>query len=171
MRTFRIQVNETAYIVSVRQIGKGRFQATVDGVTFEAEATTNDEIATWLVHNTKETLHAAARVVPNDRVDVWVASIPFPATVHAVGIGGYSIAPEAQRQRSIGDQVRALMPGRITSILVKEGESVKEGTPLLILDAMKMQNEIASPLTGKIKAILVQEGATVKKDAVLITID
>ncbi len=109
--------------------------------------------------------------LPNDRVDVWLTGMPFPATVQAVGIGGYSISPEEHRQRGIGGQVRALMPGRITSVLVKQDELVKEGTPLLILEAMKMQNEIGSPVTGKVKSISVQEGATVKKDSLLITIE
>jgi biotin carboxyl carrier protein len=63
------------------------------------------------------------------------------------------------------------MPGRITSILVKEGELVEEGTPLLILEAMKMQNEFGSPIAGKVKSISVHEGATVKKDSILITIE
>jgi biotin carboxyl carrier protein len=48
---------------------------------------------------------------------------------------------------------------------------VKEGTPLLILEAMKMQNEIGSPIAGKVKSISVHEGATVKKDSILITIE
>jgi pyruvate carboxylase subunit B len=62
------------------------------------------------------------------------------------------------------------MPGRITSILVKEGDEVKEGTPLLILEAMKMQNEIASPASGCVRKIFVRDGESVKKDAVLVSI-
>jgi biotin carboxyl carrier protein len=63
------------------------------------------------------------------------------------------------------------MPGRITSILVREGELVSEGSPLLILEAMKMQNEITSPIPGRVKSVLVREGATVKKDATLIIVE
>lgn len=62
------------------------------------------------------------------------------------------------------------MPGRITSILVKPGEEVSVGTPLVILEAMKMQNEIVSHKAGHVTSIKVQEGDTVKKDDVLLQI-
>jgi biotin carboxyl carrier protein len=75
------------------------------------------------------------------------------------------------RKSAFPNQVRALMPGRVTSILVKQQEQIKEGTPLLILEAMKMQNEIISPADGKVKTIFVHEGETVKKDSVLIAIE
>jgi biotin carboxyl carrier protein len=170
LRTFRVEINGALYDVSVDQIGKDKFRAQVGGESYEVETVSADVITTWLVRRADETLRANTRVLPNDRVDVWLAGIPFPATVQAVGTGGYSISPE-HRQRSIGGQVRALMPGRITSVLVKVDELVNEGTPLLILEAMKMQNEIGSPIAGKVKSISVHEGATVKKDSILITIE
>jgi len=71
----------------------------------------------------------------------------------------------------LGGQIRALMPGRITSVLVKEQEEVKEGMALLILEAMKMQNEITAPNAGKVKHVFVHEGETVKKGAVLVSIE
>ena len=77
-----------------------------------------------------------------------------------------------ERKRSVfGCQVRALMPGRITSTLVQEQDSVSEGAPLLILEAMKMQNEITSPIEGKVKAVFVHEGESVKKDAPLLLVE
>jgi len=153
----------------VDQVGKDKFRAQVGGEFFEMENVSTDTITTWLVRE-DETVRAETIALPNDRVDVWLAGIHFPATVQAVGTGGYSITTE-HRQRSIGGQVRALMPGRITSVLVKVDELVKEGTPLLILEAMKMQNEIGSPIAGRVKSISVHEGATVKKDSILITIE
>jgi pyruvate carboxylase subunit B len=62
------------------------------------------------------------------------------------------------------------MPGRITSILVKEGEAVETGTPLLLLEAMKMQNELTSPMGGLVKTITVREGDAVKKDSLLLVV-
>ena len=169
LRSFRVQVDGGSYTVSVEQTGKGRFQGTLDGVTFEAETTANGNITSWLLRTGSESVHAKAVNRPNDRVDVWLACMPFPATVRTVGIGGYQ-APSETPASAQGDQIRALMPGRITSILVKEGEEVKEGTPLLILEAMKMQNEITSPANGRVKTIFVREGESVKKDAVLVSI-
>ena len=171
MRAFRIQINDSSYAVSVEQIAKDRFQATLDDVTFEVQATSNGEITTWLVRNMSENIHAKAKNLPNDRVDVWLACTPFPAKVQTVGIGGYTVVPEVSRKNAFASEVRALMPGRVTSILVREEELVKEGAPLLILEAMKMQNEITSPASGKVKGIFVHEGETVKKDSVLISIE
>jgi biotin carboxyl carrier protein len=171
MRAFRIQINDTSYTVSVEQIEKNRFQATLDDVKFEVQATSNADITTWLVRNLSESIRAQAKNLPNDRVDVWLACTPFPATVQTVGIGGYAVAAQVQRKNVFASQVHALMPGRVTSILVKEDELVREGAPLLILEAMKMQNEITSPTSGKIKGIFVHEGETVKKDSLLISIE
>jgi len=168
---FRIQVNERSYTVSLEQSGKGRFQASLDGVTFEAEATSNGNITSWLVRSGSENIHAKAVNRPNDRVDVWVACLPFSATVLTVGIGGYAAPGDVGAKNALGGQIRALMPGRITSILVKEEEEVKEGAPLLILEAMKMQNEITSPNKGKVRTIFVREGESVKKGSVLVLIE
>jgi len=143
----------------------------LDGVTFEAEATSNGNITSWLVRSGSESIHAKAINRPNDRVDVWLACMPFPATVQTVGIGGYAAPAEVVAKNALGGRIRALMPGRITSILVKEEEEVKEGAPLLILEAMKMQNEIASHTKGKIRTIFVREGETVKKGSVLVSIE
>lgn len=170
MKSFRIQVNDESYTVSLEQSGRGRYQATLDGITFDAEITSNGDITSWRVSNGSEDVHAKAMNLPNDRVDVWLACMPFPATVQTVGIGGYHV-PTESRAKSVGGEIRALMPGRITSILVKEEEDVIEGAPLLILEAMKMQNEITSPSNGKVKTIFVHEGETVKKDSVLVSIE
>jgi biotin carboxyl carrier protein len=151
-------------------VHKGKFRATVGDTTFEAEAVSGLEVATWLIQSENETIHAHAKSLPVDRVDVWIANMPFQASVQVVGVGGYAITPEPQKIVT-SDQVSALMPGRITSILVREGGLVSEGSPLLILEAMKMQNEITSPLSGKVKSVLVKEGAAVKKDAILIVIE
>ncbi len=63
------------------------------------------------------------------------------------------------------------MPGKILRILVKEGEQVKTGQGLLILEAMKMENEIPAPKDGVVKKILVKEGDTVNTGDPLIEIE
>ena len=167
MRIFRIQINGEAYTVSLEPEQRNRFRVTLDNATFEAEATSRGDTTAWLVQSDSESIHAHAKSFPNDRVDVWLACIPFSTKVQALGTGSYSVSPEVPRHE-VGGEVHALMPGRITSVLVKEGESVRQGAPLLILEAMKMQNEITSSINGKVKTVFVHEGDTVKKDAVLI---
>ncbi len=62
------------------------------------------------------------------------------------------------------------MPGKILKILVKEGDQVKTGQGLLVLEAMKMENEIPAPKDGIVKKILVKEGDTVNTGDPLIEI-
>ena len=71
-------------------------------------------------------------------------------------------------QRPDEKRVEAFIPGTIQRIMVKEGQKVSTGTPLLILEAMKMRNEVLSPLTGIIKKIHVSEGEMVPKSHLLV---
>ena len=62
------------------------------------------------------------------------------------------------------------MPGRVISIKVKEGDSVKMGSPILVLEAMKMQNEVISNANGVVREIRVSEGDLVESKDVLVVI-
>lgn len=62
------------------------------------------------------------------------------------------------------------MPGLIVQISVKAGDAVQEGQTLVILESMKMQNELRAPRAGVIKEILIVSGQTVEKGALLISI-
>lgn len=66
--------------------------------------------------------------------------------------------------------VRAPMPGKIIDVLVREGSDVVRGEPVVILEAMKMQNEIQSPVNGKIIKVSAKANANVMKDDVLVEI-
>ena len=66
--------------------------------------------------------------------------------------------------------INTSMPGRIVRVLLKEGEMVKEGQPVLILEAMKMQNEIKSPQSGKLIRIKPKEGDSVEAGSLLFTV-
>jgi biotin carboxyl carrier protein len=63
------------------------------------------------------------------------------------------------------------MPGRVISIKVKEGDSVKIGSPIIVLEAMKMQNEITSNMNGVVREIRVSEGDLVESGDVLVVIN
>ncbi|MCX7880450.1 MAG: acetyl-CoA carboxylase biotin carboxyl carrier protein subunit [Ignavibacteria bacterium] len=65
-------------------------------------------------------------------------------------------------------QLKAFIPGVIQNIYVQVGQKVRRGEPLLVLEAMKMKNDVNSPVEGKIKSINVKIGDVVKKDQVLI---
>ena len=69
------------------------------------------------------------------------------------------------------DSVLAPMPGLVLKMMVSAGDSVEEGQPLLILEAMKMENVIKSPTAGVIKSIDVEVGAAVEKKKVLLVFE
>ena len=68
-------------------------------------------------------------------------------------------------------QIVAPMPGKIVRILVKAGESVESGQGLLVVEAMKMQNEIRSPKSGNVEKIAAKEGDAVNSGDVLLWVD
>ena len=70
----------------------------------------------------------------------------------------------------VGD-VLAPIPGTVIKILVKEGDFVNEGDPILILEAMKMESEINATSTGKISKIMVREGDSVQEEQILLHIE
>jgi biotin carboxyl carrier protein len=68
-------------------------------------------------------------------------------------------------------KIVSYIPGTIIKIYVKEGQKIKAGTMLLILEAMKMKNKILSPMDGKVKSIFVKEGNLVSKDALMVELE
>ena len=100
-------------------------------------------------------------------------------TTHQITIGASRldvdiIDPLTVRRKSgddhLGDSgiIKALMPGRIARVLVEKGEQVSRGTGLLVLEAMKMENEIPAPADGVIDEIFVKPGDTVEGGADLV---
>jgi biotin carboxyl carrier protein len=73
-------------------------------------------------------------------------------------------------ETSAGGAIKALMPGRIVRVLVKPGDRVAKGAGLLILEAMKMENEIQAPADGVVDAVHVEPGQTVDAGAELVEI-
>lgn len=67
--------------------------------------------------------------------------------------------------------VRAFIPGTIIKVYTRKGRKVNEGDKLLILEAMKMQNIIKSPVSGRVKAVHVKKGERVHKDQLMIVIE
>lgn len=84
-------------------------------------------------------------------------------------------APQAAQQApaasGAGEKVTCPMPGNILAVNVNVGDTVKEGQVLMVLEAMKMENEIMAPCGGKITSVGVTKGATVESGALLCTIE
>ena len=69
-----------------------------------------------------------------------------------------------------GESITSPMPGNILAVNVAAGDRVKKGQVLMILEAMKMENEIMAPRDGKVTAVAVAKGAAVESGALLCTI-
>lgn len=94
-----------------------------------------------------------------------VQAAPAAAPVQAAP----SAAPAAQSTAE-GAKVLSPMPGTILEVKVQNGQAVKAGDVMFILEAMKMENDIVAPQDGTVKQIVVSKGASVDTDAVLAVI-
>jgi len=132
---------------------------TVNGETFEVEV---EEIkAGTAADQTNGSVAPAkpANLVGNLTPNPAPASSPAPvATARAGAAGG-------------GGSVKAPMPGNILNVKIKEGDNVKSGQVLLILEAMKMENEIVAPKDGVVKRVYVGPGQSVNTGDPLVDIE
>lgn len=79
-------------------------------------------------------------------------------------------APAPAAAPAGGEKITAPMPGNILAVNVSVGDIVKKGQVLMVLEAMKMENEIMCPCDGKVSAVAVTKGAAVESGALLCTI-
>ncbi len=101
-----------------------------------------------------------------DAADVKTTA-PAPAAAPAPAPAAAPAAPVANTN---GETVNSPMPGTILSVNVQNGATVKKGDVLMVLEAMKMENEIMSPADGTVVSVNVQKGASVETGAVLCVI-
>jgi len=101
-----------------------------------------------------------------------VAPVPAAAPVAAAPVAAAAPAPAAAAPAAVaaGEVVKSPMPGNILKIQVSQGQQVKEGDVLIILEAMKMENEIVAPKTGSVAQIIVTKGQVVETGAPLAVI-
>jgi len=67
--------------------------------------------------------------------------------------------------------ILSFIPGTVIGIMIKEGQDIKKGDDLMILDAMKMQNKLKCNMDGKVKTIAVKKGDNVSKGTVLLELE
>jgi biotin carboxyl carrier protein len=78
----------------------------------------------------------------------------------------------AGRAQSTGKvEIKAMMPGRVVALLVKVGDEVRDHQGVVVVEAMKMENELKTPRVGKVTQIKVTPGQTVEKGDLLVTIE
>ena len=124
-----------------------KYIVTLNGKNYEVEVTEEDAVLL-------EVTEAAA-----------VAPVAAPAPVAAAPATAAPAAPSAS-----GTNVPSPMPGTILSVNVAAGQAVKTGDVLMVLEAMKMENDIVAPCDGTVKQLLVSKGSTVNTDDILAII-
>ncbi len=127
------------------------YVVTLNGKKYDVEVNESEAVIT----SVSNAAPAAAPVAP-------VAAAPAPAASTAPS------APAAVVGTAVsGTQITSPMPGTILKLNIAEGQAVKAGDVVLILEAMKMENEIVAPCDGTIKQLLVSKGSTVDTDQIL----
>ena len=96
------------------------------------------------------------------------ANVARPAARHAAP-AGVGVAPDVVPVVGSDEKAcRSSIVGIVVSVLVSVGQSVNAGEPLIVLEAMKMESNVISPVAGRIKSVCVAAGESVKKGQILI---
>ena len=131
-----------------------KYKVTLNGRTYEVEV-------------------EAGKAMLLDEYEAVVPSAPAaPAAVAAAPVAAAPAAPAAAAPAApvAGESVSAPMPGTILKVNVTAGQAVKEGDLLVVLEAMKMENEIFAPKAGTVAQVLVNKGSSVDTGATLVVI-
>lgn len=103
-------------------------------------------------------------------LDEYEALAPAPVQAEAPAPVAAAPAPAAPVNLAAGETVAAPMPGNILRVEVKQGDTVKSGQILVILEAMKMENEIVAPKDGTVAQVVTSKGAVVDTGSPLVII-
>ena len=125
-----------------------KYKVTLNGRTYEVEVEAGKAM---LLDEYEATAPAAPATAP--------AAAPAP-------VAAPSAAPAASL--AAGEPVKAPMPGVVLKVQVQQGQAVKAGQVLVILEAMKMENEIVAPKDGTVAQIVAAKGASVESGAPLV---
>ena len=151
--------------VELTRVGE-RFECRIDGRTIDADvAEISTGIYSILIGGRSLEVHVEAHgqaLRITSGASEFVASVIDPRRYRK---GAGSILAEGRQQ------VTAPMPGKVIRVLVKAGEAVKAGQGIVVVEAMKMQNEVKSPKAGTIEKLLVVEGQPVNAgDALAVVV-
>jgi biotin carboxyl carrier protein len=169
MRYFaKLQGQKEAVPVDIEPAGENRFKLTHGGKSFIVDALTLDHGAvSMLVDGTSYSVEFDEQ---GDEVQVTVRGQMTRIDVAderrlrlRAATAGFSVE---------GKQlISAPMPGKVVKVLVKVGDEVKEGQGLVVIEAMKMENELKSPKAGKVVELPAKEGTAVEINAKLVVVE
>ena len=151
MKQYKYKINGAQYDVTIDSISGNMAKVEVNGIPFEVE------------------MQGAALV----EEDLPAAGAPAEATAAPAPAAPAAAEPApaaANKAAGAGTPVKAPLPGVVTKILVAVGQAVKKGDTVLVLEAMKMENNITAENDGSVTGICVAAGDSVMEGTVLLTI-
>ncbi|MBO2526850.1 MAG: acetyl-CoA carboxylase biotin carboxyl carrier protein subunit [Clostridiales bacterium] len=128
-----------------------KYKVTLNGKTYEVEV-------------------EAGKAMLLDEYEAFAPAPAAPAAPATAPAAPATAAAPAAVSLAAGEPVPAPMPGVILKLLVKQGDAVKEGDTIAILEAMKMENEIAAPKAGTVAQIVCKVGDKVDTGAALVVL-
>jgi glutaconyl-CoA/methylmalonyl-CoA decarboxylase subunit gamma len=175
LRRFSVKVGGVERIVELGTDDDGKARVVVDGAERDVEVDAAD--GGWLMREGHDQTFAR---VDGDGAKVTVAIRRGGADVVVVGAEvsearSAAVAALVRQARGAAApgpaSVRSPMPGRVVKILVRAGERVAAGQPVVVVEAMKMENELRAPRAGTVRELRSAEGAAVEAGQDLVVID
>lgn len=155
MKEYKYKVNGVEYKVNINSVEGNVANVEVNGVSYKVEMENSPAAAA--------PAPAAVKAAPAPAPAPAPKAAPAPAPKAAP-------APAPAPAAGAGKALKAPLPGVINDIKVAVGDQVKNGQTVIILEAMKMENEIQAECDGTVTSIAVNKGDSVMEDAVLLTI-
>ena len=151
MRTYSYNVNGAQYDVTIESIQGQMAKVNVNGVAFDVEM-------------------LGAPITEGDLPAAAPAAAPAATTAAPAAAPATPAAAPAKGTAGAGTPVKAPLPGVVTKVLVANGQAVKKGDTVVVLEAMKMENNITAECDGTVSGVCCAAGDSVMEGTTLVTI-
>jgi len=172
--TFEVELNGRSRTVSIERAGTdaGRFRVTVDGVATLVDAQRTGAFGLSLLFPDASHESGSVQLAPGQAPGELVAHLSGRSLVVSVNGRRTGRGAADGGGSTHGEQkVIAPMPGRVVRVLVSPGDQVEARQPVVVVEAMKMENELRSPKAGRVKDVAVAPGTSVDAGRVLVVIE
>lgn len=164
----RVQVNDVEYFLDLQKNGTGTSYVVSGAASAHGNASV-EQVMPGVYSILDGARSYMARLVPlPDSVEVWVGRRRFSLVVS-------DSRDRLRKDNAVSahgpQEIRALMPGKVVKLLVGDGDEVKAGDGVIIVEAMKMQNEMKAPKAGRIVRVHVAEGDAVAAGEALLVVE
>ena len=144
---YRVSVDGNDLVVDAKKTGLSSYSLIIDNRSFEVDVDVSEDEYRVLVDGRSYHIH----LIDERRIR----------------LGGVQTGIQLQGRQNVA----VPMPGKVIAVLVSEGDRVEKGQGLVIVEAMKMENEVRSPISGEVKEVRAKAGETLEAGAVLVVVE